>query len=80
MAYLYCDGVIELADGPSTNIDRFTCSTGWSVEVNDLSFVPAEDLDPILIVNAVAVGFFVLMPLWAVISGGRILINAIKSS
>ena len=71
---IVCEGVITFDNqgGPS-------CSTGF-VEMQYLPYVQSvsELVDPLEAAAFVGSGFFILLPLWAAMYGGRVLINAIK--
>ncbi len=80
MSYLACDGVIVFSGSQSQtdDISQYECSSGWIIELDNLSFEPAQDLDPVMIASAIGVGFFVLLPLWAAVYGGKMLIKSIQ--
>ena len=78
--YLSCDGSIVFTgdDSQFSDLSHYQCSTGWVASEDNLTFDPAEDLDPILIVNAITLGFFILTPLWLAVLGGRFLLKSLK--
>ena len=66
---LSCGGTITLNNQGSP-----LCDTGWILEpVFDIS-----QLDPVTVAAYVGGGFFLLLPLWVAVIGGRALIQSIK--
>lgn len=54
------------------------CDTGWSVVAMTAPEFDPGDLDPALIAGAVGTGFFIMLPLWVAVLGGRKLLDAIR--
>lgn len=68
-----CD--VDLIYSTSTQL---VCSSGWRlVSVLATEFNPNE-IDPVLMAGAIGAGFFMLLPLWFAISGGRKLLSVIR--
>jgi hypothetical protein len=68
---------IDFGGGP-TDL-WFNCADGITNYYVGAWEVPTvSDIDPVLAAGAIGAGFFVLLPLWAAVFGGRALIRAIK--
>lgn len=70
---IICEGIVTL-----DNQGDPECSTGWVAIEYVPPFNPATDLDPVEIAGFVGAGFFVLLPLWVAVYGGRALLNLFK--
>lgn len=73
---LSCPGEITYVAGDATNLASYQCSEAW-VAVPETSFDPSQ-IDPALMGGAIGAGFFMLVPLWAAILGGKMLMSAIR--
>jgi hypothetical protein len=56
------------------------CTGGISnLYLGTVEYPNVSDIDPTLAAGAIGAGFFVLLPLWAALYGGRALLAAIRS-
>lgn len=72
MDVLVCPGPVTL-----TGEGAPLCVDGWTVQPYVAPFDPSQ-LDPTTIAACVGVGFFVLLPLWVAVYGGRALLSVIR--
>ena len=69
--YAVCPGPI------TTDVDgHLLCVDGWQSAVVSVPF-DVSAIDPGTAAAFIGSGFFILLPLWAAVYGGRVLLNAI---
>jgi hypothetical protein len=70
--HLYCQGTITFNDAKG----KVFCSTGWE-QAPALEQFDISALDPQLIALMMGSGFFIMVPLWVAIVGGRAILQSI---